>query len=105
MDYGDYLADYSFKPIKEIKTTVKPVHEHIDKNLKFQEHVNMKENLQLKNVGKFRKKTLNINLLYYYVTFVQNVQFFSLDSHRSHNQDLSILHNKSKILSVINTIK
>lgn len=58
LDYGDYLADYSFKPIKEIKTTVKPVHEHIDKNLKFQEHVNMKENLQLKNVGKFRKKNI-----------------------------------------------
>ncbi|KAM0732327.1 hypothetical protein ACS0PU_001869 [Formica fusca] len=81
LDYGDYLSDYSLEPIEEIseiETTVKPVHEHTDKNLKPQKHVNMKKNitLQLKNT----------------------------DTHRlQYNQNLSILPDKPKNRSLVNT--
>lgn len=81
LDYGDYLSDYSLEPIEEIseiETTVKPVHEHTDKNLKPQKHVNMKKNitLQLKNTDTYRLQ---------------------------YNQNLSILPDKPKIRSVVNT--
>lgn len=108
LDYGDYLSDYSLEPIEEIseiETTVKPVHEHTDKNLKPQKHVNMKKNitLQLKNTGKFRKKILLYFILY---NICSDYPISSLDTHRlQYNQNLSILPDKPKIRSVVNTSK